>query len=356
MPHPSSTRSRRGAIAVLTALTIVFLAGLLAFSIDVGMICHRRNVAQNNVDAAALSGTQALMDGEDEAAIRTAVISMMSLNGYSDDSYDEDDLEIKIGKWNTDTRQFDEASPDDANAIHVAMALPQTAAFGQLMNRSRYSVRAEAVATGGSTEPQDVMMVIDCSGSMSSRNPMTYTKQAATVLVNELQKEDRIGLTVYSKKEGRIKTGYLERPMNLDHQPVKSRIPALRPALYTGRTNIGGGMRVGIQELVNTVRRSPNGKKIPQVLMVLTDGRANLTEPPARSPFDSIDHYAQVGKNAGITIHSITLGNSASKDAMRRAAEMTDGEYHHIEDGNFAALNEIFRRIGRGSRKPTLVH
>lgn len=54
---------RRGIIAPLTALFLVFLLGMVAFGVDVGWIVLSQTNLQNAADAAALAGAQPLMDG-----------------------------------------------------------------------------------------------------------------------------------------------------------------------------------------------------------------------------------------------------------------------------------------------------
>jgi Flp pilus assembly protein TadG len=52
--------SRRGAIAPLTAIFLIFLLGMLAFSMDMSWICLSQSELQNVADAAALAGAQQL--------------------------------------------------------------------------------------------------------------------------------------------------------------------------------------------------------------------------------------------------------------------------------------------------------
>ncbi len=62
MKRPVRSR-RKGAIAPLTALLLIPLMAMLAFSIDVGWITHTHNELQAAADAAALAGAGQLGDG-----------------------------------------------------------------------------------------------------------------------------------------------------------------------------------------------------------------------------------------------------------------------------------------------------
>ena len=57
------SRSRRGAIAVLGALLMVVVLGMVAFAVDLGYIAATQSELQNAADAAALAGAGPLMNG-----------------------------------------------------------------------------------------------------------------------------------------------------------------------------------------------------------------------------------------------------------------------------------------------------
>jgi hypothetical protein len=111
--------------------------------------------------------------------------------------------DVEIGNWNEVNRQFTPFTGDDltlANAVRVSEKLIK--ARQNAVNLFFAPVRGdgthEAIAVIGPTRMRDVMLVIDCSGSMSSYNRMTMTRAAAFVLIDELGVDDRLGLAVYS--------------------------------------------------------------------------------------------------------------------------------------------------------------
>lgn len=144
-------------------------------------------------------------------------------------------------------------------------------------------------------------------------------------------------------------TGFLERTLDSDFDPVRTRIPALRPNLYASTTNIAGGLRVAIEELIPKKRRLPNGTEVEQIIVLMTDGHANVTEPPGSNPVNSIYHYVDIAEEHGIIIHGITLGADADETSVRDAADTTGGEYHYVPDGDLVELFEVYRGIGRGT-------
>lgn len=59
--HRRSASSRRGAVAVLAAVMMVFLLGMVAFAVDMGYLTRVSGELQNAADAAALAGASQLV-------------------------------------------------------------------------------------------------------------------------------------------------------------------------------------------------------------------------------------------------------------------------------------------------------
>jgi len=114
-------------------------------------------------------------------------------------------------------------------------------------------------------------------------------------------------------------------------------------------------MRVAIEEFLANPRYDEFGDKVEQVMVLMTDGQANETEPPGADPIDSIYYYADLADDNDIIIHGITLGANAQSTAIEDAADTTGGQYHHVNDNDFDGLFEIYRGIGRGGDQPRLV-
>src|SRR5580704_11651015 len=54
---------RRGAVTPLAAILLVFLLGMVAFSVDMGYVVLTETELQSAADAAALAGSEQLMQG-----------------------------------------------------------------------------------------------------------------------------------------------------------------------------------------------------------------------------------------------------------------------------------------------------
>jgi Mg-chelatase subunit ChlD len=449
---------RRGAIAVLSVVFLVMILAFASFSVDFGYMVLVDQEMQSAVDGAALAAAQELQlapDGGQNQVVSAAVdlAAANTVNGQNLTLQPRNDVDI--GNWDEASGQFTPFSGTDlslANAVRVRGELSNARNnavnlfFAPVLGHKTHQVADEAIAVIGRTRMRDVMLVIDCSGSMSSYNRMTMTRAAAFVLIDELGTDDRLGLAVYSYPvlvnnggvsgnntgrgngggitstsgtnassgnliaslptigdsisaqfrnnggrnnggrnngggnngggnngggnngggnngggnngggggETRL-SGRLERQLLNNFQPVRARIPQLIPNLYASTTCIGGGMRVAIEEFIANPRYDQLGDKVEQVMVLMTDGQANETEPPGANPIDSIYYYADLADRHGIIIHGITLGQNAQSTAIEDAADTTDGQYHHVSDGDFDGLFEIYRGIGRGGDQPRLV-
>jgi Flp pilus assembly protein TadG len=73
--HVRGRQRRQGAIAVLSAILLVVMLGMVAFSVDIGIIALARTHLQRSVDAGALAGAGVLVDGVGEADIASDTTS-----------------------------------------------------------------------------------------------------------------------------------------------------------------------------------------------------------------------------------------------------------------------------------------
>src|SRR5690242_5705561 len=63
MQRIATTADRRGVIIPLAAIMMVFLLGMVAFSVDMAYVVLVKTELQHTADAAALAGVQPLIDG-----------------------------------------------------------------------------------------------------------------------------------------------------------------------------------------------------------------------------------------------------------------------------------------------------
>lgn len=346
-------------MAVLCAVLLIPIMAFAAFSVDLGFISMMKSQLQNAADSAAMAGVAVLANTNNDDEGREALARLWAREFAERNQPAHGnvlvDADIAMGRWSTTAGAFSVTQGGEKpNAIRVVTRRSRTEGnavplfFGAALGFDDVDMTATSIAKTGEDDPRDIILVLDCSGSMGQNNRMAYTKEAAYALADELLTTDRLGLVVYSRKIGGRYTGFLERSLNLDHAPVLIRIPQLSSRMYASGTNIAGGMRVAIQHF-NANKRSQSPQSVAKVLVLMTDGQANGSESPGTTPTNSIQHYAQVALSKNIEIHSVTLGSGADQRYVREAAELTGGSYHHVGDGDFQALIEAFRKIGNGS-------
>lgn len=391
-PLPPECRRRRGAILVLATLFLSIALIFTAFVTDIGYISLEQARIQSATDAAALGAAMDMADGEE--AVRRAVEELLRLNGFDPDANPQITFTPTYGKWSEDEHRFAPTSFKDADALQVNVQhVGVPAFFGVAMGHERYTVGASAVAGVSGGPPLDVVLVLDCSESMSARmangqTRMANTRDAAQRLVAQLKEDDRAGLAVFSWRDtGRSRfdrTGLVETWMNHELQPTRNRINQLQAGHYVDRglgTNIGGGLRAGLDVFLKPgqPRDAESAETVQRVMVLLTDGQVNLAEPypttntlsSSTSQFgsltreydsrESVRRWAATIKGLGIKLYVVTVSDEGYDPLMAQIASPPDevqaSYYYHVADGNrdFLELLDVFESIGRHGRGTKLL-
>ena len=138
-------------------------------------------------------------------------------------------------------------------------------------NQYNVTVSATGVAT---REPVDVMLVIDCSGSMGdgSPTPLSYAKTAAINFVRNLFKPandpgniNRVGLVTFTSE------ATLSIPLR-DETDSSSIISTINGLVAGGNTNIADGFYQAEKQLKSKGRRGCN---VIRSMVLMTDGVSN---------------------------------------------------------------------------------
>jgi hypothetical protein len=134
-----SGRGRRGAVAVLVALTVPVLIGFAGLAVDLGMMWNMKRQMQNAADAAAVAaGTQLRRGGNYRAAGK----DLSSLNGFTDGS---DSTAVTVN-----SPPASGAFAGDVRFAEVIVAKDQPSYFMRYLGPSSVTIRARAVAGGAS--------------------------------------------------------------------------------------------------------------------------------------------------------------------------------------------------------------
>ncbi len=137
---------RRGMVAVLVAVLIPVVVGVMAVALDGGLLYLQRQQAQSAADAAALAGAYQLYNGANFSVAQGAAIAMGAQSGYT------------IPSSNVTSPQ--------SGYIAVSVTASQPRLFSAVWGSGNLSVTAGAVARG-STAPYSkaALLVLAASGT-----------------------------------------------------------------------------------------------------------------------------------------------------------------------------------------------
>ncbi|PIE58091.1 MAG: hypothetical protein CSA33_05410 [Desulfobulbus propionicus] len=138
--------NQKGSVAVVVALLLSVLVGIMAFTMDVGYLYYMRNKLQNSVEAVALAGVRHLCEEDMEERARTMAVE----NGLSDDSAQ---LEIIPGFYDArnefaqDLGDYKDFGPPPEGRYDNAVLIRHTQTVPSLTGMHKeVRLRAEAVA------------------------------------------------------------------------------------------------------------------------------------------------------------------------------------------------------------------
>jgi len=186
---------------------------------------------------------------------------------------------------------------------------------------------------------RDLMLGIDLSGSMAW--PDMFDAEGERVSRLEMTKDvidafverragDRIGIIVFGTQ------AFVHTPFTPDHDLVRVLLDQLQPAMAGPQTMIGDGIGLGIKAFEQSEARD-------HVMILLTDGSDTGSKvPPPKA--------AEIAANAGLTIHTIAVGDPTSVgeaemdlETLEMIARTTGGTAFVADDRE--QLEDIYRQI-----------
>lgn len=177
--------------------------------------------------------------------------------------------------------------------------------------------------------PLNLSVVIDRSGSMSG-DKLSYTRQAAAFLVQNLNPRDTLSIVLYNEN---VETLVLPEPVR-HKDAITQRIEAVRAG---GTTNLSGGWLEGC----NHVAHALNPDHLNRVIL-MSDGLANR----GITDRERLVALAQQKFEAGISTTTMGLGADFNEDLLAAIASAGGGAFYFIESPEVAPL--IFQEELRG--------
>ena len=198
-----------------------------------------------------------------------------------------------------------------------------------------------------STEGVDVVLALDISGSMLSRDFEPDRLQAAKGVASKFiaeRKSDNIGLVIFAGES------FTMCPLTTDQHVLQSFLAEVECGLLADGTAIGDG-------LATAVNRIKDGPAKSKTIVLLTDGTNNA------GVIDPIT-AAQLAADYGIRVYTVGVGTRGTaptpvmtpfgidfynmpveidEDVLTRIATIGNGKYFRATDENM--LNQVFDEI-----------
>lgn len=179
-----------------------------------------------------------------------------------------------------------------------------------------------------------IMFVVDSSGSMGANRRMIETKGAIlSLLIDAYQKRDKVGLVAFKGNKAEI----LLNPTS-SIELAKKQLEELPTG---GKTPLSKGLLKGFEVLSNELKRD---KKIRPLLVVISDGKGNVSINSNTSPFDEARQIAEDIRYSGIK--SIVVDTETGFVRLGRLQELSESlgaKYYPLEDIKAELISNLVR-------------
>lgn len=212
---------------------------------------------------------------------------------------------------------------------------------------ARPQKRNDEQLTGG--EGIDIVVCMDVSGSMLSRdfqpNRLAVAREMAAEFIRN-RPIDRISLVIFAGES------YTMSPLTTDKNTLLSQVTTLQSGLLEDGTLIGEGLATAVERLSQSKAKS-------KVIILLTDGKEEMTEDRIIDPLTALE----IAKTRGIKVYTIGMAQEGytpvqektttttktketiDESLLKRIALETGGEYFRARDKK--GLKEIYDRIDK---------
>lgn len=168
-----------------------------------------------------------------------------------------------------------------------------------------------------------VLFVVDSSGSMGASQRMTAAKGAIfSLLINSYQKRDRVGMVAFKGNRAEV----LLPPTN----SVELASARLEELPTGGKTPLSSGLQLGLDIIRRELRKD---ERLATLMVLVTDGKANVSIRKEAKPFEEAREIAAKIKSAGVK--SIVIDTETGFVRLGRLPELSQGlggKYYSLED------------------------
>ena len=180
---------------------------------------------------------------------------------------------------------------------------------------ARIALRSKPIATEN-LPPNNLVFLLDVSGSMSSYDKLPLLKKALGLLIDQLRPQDRVSIVVYAGAAGLV----------LDPTPGSEKAKIVRAigALQAGGSTAGGaGIQLAYKLARETFMEGGNNRVI-----LATDGDFNV----GVSSDGELVRIIEREREHGVFLTVLGLGTGNLKDSrMEKLADHGNGNYAYID-------------------------
>ncbi|MEW6745844.1 MAG: vWA domain-containing protein [Planctomycetota bacterium] len=266
---------QKGFSLVLVAVLLFLLVALAAFTIDLGHLFERKSAIQVAADSVALAAASALKQGP--GAVRARAHEFAVKNGLA-----ILDADIELGRWDPETKSFTLLLGDDereADAVRITGQLVQERnnavdlTLAPALGEHEADVRASAIATFGTPDEWDVVILQDVTGSF--REEIDEARDADLLLLGCLDShtsnQSQVGLVVFTGW-GRVLASL--QPIATGYDNLVAAIQSLNSC---GRGSMprcsGTDIAVGLEIAVYEFDASSTDPEIGKAIVLVSDGK-----------------------------------------------------------------------------------
>lgn len=178
----------------------------------------------------------------------------------------------------------------------------------------------------GQKPNSNLVFLIDVSGSMQSWNKLDLVKKSLTLLLDNLQPEDRVAMVVYAGSSG------LVLPSTLVGEGKVDIIDAVYKLEAGGSTAGGAGIQLAYKTAIENFMKDGNNR-----IILCTDGDFNV----GVSGVGELENLISQKKESGVFLSVMGFGMGNYKDdKLETLADKGNGNYAYIDD--FKEAKKVF--------------
>jgi magnesium chelatase subunit D len=179
-----------------------------------------------------------------------------------------------------------------------------------------------------------VVFVVDSSGSMGARQRMVATKGAIlSLLVDAYQRRDKVAMVAFKGDHAEVLL-----PPTASVELAKRKLEELPTG---GKTPFSRGLCLGYEVLAAELLKDKN---VDPLLVLVSDGRANVALAPGRDAAGEVQEIAEKLKASGIRSVAIdTESGPVRFGNMARFAEALGAVYSRMEDIKSDRITDVVR-------------